>query len=100
MKDDRLYSSIEIAEEGNTIVFSAGSGNRRPDLYATGLTFENVRRLTNANPWLDAKLEQRIAELRVYAERALKEQARWLIASWAVQRAAVGGLYGRVLATR
>jgi hypothetical protein len=48
----------------------------------------------------DAKLEHRIAELRVYVERALKEQTRWFIASWAVQLAAIGGLYALVLATR
>jgi hypothetical protein len=36
----------------------------------------------------------------VYVERALKEQTRWFIASWAVQLAAIAGLYGLVLATR
>ena len=49
---------------------------------------------------LDSRTTAALAEQRVYVERALKEQARWFIATWAVQLAAIGGLYGLVLATR
>ena len=56
LKDDRLYSNITIAPEGDAVVFSASPGNRPGDLYATGLNFQNIRRLTNANPWIDPKL--------------------------------------------
>ena len=66
VKDDRLYSSITIAEQGSTIVFAAAAGNRPPDLYAAGLSLENPRRLTNANPWLDAKLGR--TELMTYLD--------------------------------
>ena len=49
---------------------------------------------------LDSRTTAALSEQRVYVERALKEQARWFIASWAVQLAAIGGLYALVLATR
>jgi hypothetical protein len=80
---------------------------------------QELRELNELNfARFDAKLEQRVAELRqsigaldsrtmtalaeqrVDVERALKEQARWFITTWAVQLAAIGGLYALVLATR
>ena len=43
----------------------------------------------------DARLEQRLAEMRVELERRIGEQTRWLFAAWAVVLASVIGLYLR-----
>jgi hypothetical protein len=39
----------------------------------------------------DAKLEQRMAELRAHLERRLSEQTRWLFLAWATQMIAIIG---------
>ncbi len=43
----------------------------------------------------DAKLEQRMAELRAAIERCLGEQTRWLFGAWAIVLASVIGLWFR-----
>ena len=44
---------------------------------------------------LEAKFEQRFAQLEVLLERRLGEQSRWFVAAWAAILAAVMGLYLR-----
>lgn len=56
LEDDRLYSGIRVARNGSAIVFNAASGNRPPDIHVADAEIRNVRRLTNANPSLAAKL--------------------------------------------
>jgi dipeptidyl aminopeptidase/acylaminoacyl peptidase len=55
VKDGRLYSGWSLSEDGSTFVFSAAPGNRPYDLYAADPEFRDVRRLTTANPDLEAK---------------------------------------------
>ena len=43
----------------------------------------------------DAKLEQRLAELRAELERRLNEQTRWLLGAWGILLAAVISLWFR-----
>lgn len=43
----------------------------------------------------DAKLEQRMAELRAAIERRLGEQTRWLFGAWAIVLASTIGLWFR-----
>ena len=50
--DDRLYGSFQLSDNGSTVVFAASEGNRTNDLYVTDPGFDNVRRLTTANPFL------------------------------------------------
>ena len=54
-KDSRLYNDFRLSKDGRTWVFARAEGNRPADLYATDAEFKNVRRLTDANPQLQAK---------------------------------------------
>jgi hypothetical protein len=44
-----------------------------------------------------ASHDVKLAETQVYLERALKEQSRWFVATWAIQLAAIAGLYALIL---
>jgi dipeptidyl aminopeptidase/acylaminoacyl peptidase len=55
VKDAQLYSGFRLSKDGRTFVFSRATGNRPGDLYAADADFKKVRRLTDANPQLQAK---------------------------------------------
>jgi dipeptidyl aminopeptidase/acylaminoacyl peptidase len=55
VKDDRLYSSFQLSEDGSTFVFSAADGNNPYDLYTADAGFRRTRRLTTLNPDIERK---------------------------------------------
>jgi dipeptidyl aminopeptidase/acylaminoacyl peptidase len=55
VKDARLYSNFRLSKDGKTFVFSAANGNAPADLFVADAEFKAVRRLTEANPQLQAK---------------------------------------------
>jgi dipeptidyl aminopeptidase/acylaminoacyl peptidase len=55
-KDARMYSGIQLSADGRTMVLSIAEGNRPGDIYVADSDLTNVRRLTEANPGIAAKL--------------------------------------------
>jgi dipeptidyl aminopeptidase/acylaminoacyl peptidase len=55
LKDGRLYSGFRMAKSGSAVVFLAAEGNRPGDIYIADSNMRNIRKLTNANPQLQAK---------------------------------------------
>jgi dipeptidyl aminopeptidase/acylaminoacyl peptidase len=51
-KDSRLLRDFHLSRDGGTCVFRAAEGNHPFDIYTADSGFQNVRRLTTANPEL------------------------------------------------
>ena len=106
----RFYEQLgeDIANELVELLNSVDAASRHELRELNELNFarfdakleQRVAELRQSIATLDSRTSTALAEQRVYVERALKEQARWFIATWAIQLAAIGGLYGLVLATR
>jgi len=56
VKDSHLYSNFRLSKDGGTFVFHSSDGNRPGDLYAADVEFKNVRKLTDSNPQLKARV--------------------------------------------
>jgi dipeptidyl aminopeptidase/acylaminoacyl peptidase len=56
LKDGRIYGSPTLSADGRTVVLTIAEGNRPADVYVADADLKNVRRLTSANPGIDAKL--------------------------------------------
>jgi dipeptidyl aminopeptidase/acylaminoacyl peptidase len=50
-----LYGRWQMSEDGTAFVFTESDGDFPDDLYAADPGFQNVRRLTDLNPWLSDK---------------------------------------------
>ena len=57
-KDDRIYSGLRVSADGSRIVLSIARGNDPGDFYVADGEMKNLRRLSDANPGLDAKLSR------------------------------------------
>jgi dipeptidyl aminopeptidase/acylaminoacyl peptidase len=55
MEGNALASNYRLSRDGRTVVFSMGPGNRPADLHAADANFTNIRKLTDANPWLSQR---------------------------------------------
>jgi dipeptidyl aminopeptidase/acylaminoacyl peptidase len=66
VRDDRLYTGWRLSADGSTLVFAAADANRPYDVYAADAALANVRRLTDANPWV---AERRLAASELVAYR-------------------------------
>jgi dipeptidyl aminopeptidase/acylaminoacyl peptidase len=55
IKDARLYSGFRLSKSNNAIVFLAAEGNRTGDLYIADAEMKTIRKLTDANPQLQAR---------------------------------------------
>ncbi|MCC6318482.1 MAG: S9 family peptidase [Gemmatimonadaceae bacterium] len=67
VQDAKLYQGFRLARAGDVMVFSSGDGNRPTDLHVADGAMQNVRRLTNANPWLSQRTLAR-TELLTYRD--------------------------------
>lgn len=55
IKDGHRYSGFQLAENGKRMVFSRSAGNRPSDLYATDGDFDDLQRLSQANPFIERR---------------------------------------------
>ncbi|MGH7552735.1 MAG: S9 family peptidase, partial [Longimicrobiales bacterium] len=55
-KDARFYSSPELSDDGRTMVLTIAEGNQPADIYVSDTEARDVRRLTNGNPDIGAKV--------------------------------------------
>jgi len=53
IKDTSLYRDWYISEDGSTFVFRMSDGDFPDDLYVADRNFEDVRKLSDLNPWLE-----------------------------------------------
>jgi dipeptidyl aminopeptidase/acylaminoacyl peptidase len=56
VNDGRIYSGFQLSSDGRTLVFTMAEGNRPSDVYVADADMREVRRLTDANPGIAAKL--------------------------------------------
>jgi dipeptidyl aminopeptidase/acylaminoacyl peptidase len=66
VKDGRLYQGFRLARNDDILAYSAGEGNRPPDLYVADAQLKSPRRLTTANPALAGKALARTRLLRYH----------------------------------
>jgi dipeptidyl aminopeptidase/acylaminoacyl peptidase len=52
VKDGRLYSNFRLSKDGSVAMLSVADGNRPADIYVADASLRNLRRLTDANPWI------------------------------------------------
>jgi len=57
-KDGRSYGGLRVSNDGSRIVLTIAHGNDPGDIYAADGELKNLRRLSDANPGLDAKLSR------------------------------------------
>jgi dipeptidyl aminopeptidase/acylaminoacyl peptidase len=57
-RDGRNYSGLRASNDGSRVVLTISRGNDPGDVYSADGELENLRRLTDANPGLDAKLSR------------------------------------------
>ena len=55
VKDSNLYTSWQMSEDGNKIFYSFSDGDRPSDFFVSDTEFQNERKLTDLNPWIDNK---------------------------------------------
>jgi len=72
IRSDHLYGRWTMAENGRLFVFTDSDGNLPEDWYAAGPDFQDIRRLTDLNPWLKSKALAR-SELISYRDADGKE---------------------------
>jgi dipeptidyl aminopeptidase/acylaminoacyl peptidase len=56
VRDSRLYGGVRLSRNGSTFLASISDGDTPADLYATDARFSSLKRLSDANPWVSAKL--------------------------------------------
>lgn len=56
LQDGRMYSGLELSADGRTFVLTVAEGNQPGDVYVADSDFRELRRLTNTNPEITAKL--------------------------------------------
>jgi dipeptidyl aminopeptidase/acylaminoacyl peptidase len=66
IKDGRLYSGFALSDDGSTVVLTVADGNRPGDVYVADGDLTGLRRLTEANPGLEARLSR--TELITYRD--------------------------------
>ncbi len=49
--EDASFQSLQKAKNDNRFLWRKGSFAQFPDLYTSGSAFDNIRRITQANPW-------------------------------------------------
>ena len=54
-RDHGVYQGFRMSRDGRTIVFQKSDGTRPAELYAADAAFNNVRKLTDLNPWMARK---------------------------------------------
>ncbi|HDZ40761.1 MAG TPA: S9 family peptidase [Bacteroidetes bacterium] len=72
VKDSNLYSSWQMSEDGSKLFYRLSDGNRPEDFYVTDPAFENPRKLTDLNPWIENRKITR-SELVSYIDADGKE---------------------------
>ncbi len=55
VKDSNLYRSWQMSEDGSKLFYSFSDGDRPEDFYMSDNEFQNVRKLTDLNPWVENK---------------------------------------------
>lgn len=53
--DTNLYSGWRFAEDGSRIIFEMSDGDHPDELYSSDFEYNNVRQLTDLNPWIENK---------------------------------------------
>ncbi len=72
VKDSNLYSSWQMSEDGSSLFYTVSDGDRPADFYVSDPSFENTKRLTDLNPWIENKKLTR-SELVKYLDADGKE---------------------------
>ena len=58
VRDNRYYSGVRLSADGQSMVLTIARGNEPGDVYAADADLKDIRRLTNANPGIEAKLSR------------------------------------------
>ncbi len=72
VKDSNLYSSWQMSEDGSKLFYSLSDGDKPEDFYVSDPAFENIKQLTDLNPWIENKKITR-SELVKYLDADGKE---------------------------
>lgn len=55
IRDQGVYQGFRLSRDGSTVVFQKSDGTRPAEVFAADVSFTNVRKLTDLNPWLSMK---------------------------------------------
>ncbi|MBE0675101.1 MAG: S9 family peptidase [Bacteroidales bacterium] len=55
IRDSRLYSGWTMTEAGDRFIFNMSDGDRPTDLYVAGSELQDIRPLTDLNPWISER---------------------------------------------
>jgi len=55
VRDSGVYQGFRLSRDGSTVVFQKSDGTRPAEVFAADASFQNVRTLTDLNPWVAAK---------------------------------------------
>jgi dipeptidyl aminopeptidase/acylaminoacyl peptidase len=72
VKDSNLYSSWQLSEDGSSLFFTISDGDRPEDFYVSDPDVENIKKLTDLNPWIENRKMTR-SELVKYLDADGKE---------------------------
>jgi len=55
VKDSNLYTSWQMSKDGSKLFYNLSDGDRPSDFWVSDAEFQNVRKLTDLNPWIENK---------------------------------------------